>query len=148
MKPQCRLECLERLGDEDGIWVWKRINALFNWLPLAALIEQKILCMHGGIGRCIHRIDQIDELKRPITMEEVCAVPVVFGGHASTHTQASPRSHMRAHPHICFPVVFFSRFYGHQSCNDCPLNVSHPQLHAHPHATHTQWPHTHRAAVC
>lgn len=64
-----RLECLERLGDEDGIWVWKRINALFNWLPLAALIEGKILCMHGGIGRCINRIEQIAELERPITME-------------------------------------------------------------------------------
>eukprot|EP00879_Flechtneria_rotunda_P009230 GHRR01009663.1.p1 GENE.GHRR01009663.1~~GHRR01009663.1.p1 ORF type:complete len:698 (+),score=243.22 GHRR01009663.1:1376-3469(+) len=65
-----RLECLERLGDEDGIWVWKRINSLFNWLPLAALIEGKILCMHGGIGRCINRIDQIAELERPITMED------------------------------------------------------------------------------
>lgn len=65
-----RLECLERLGDEDGIWVWKRINALFNWLPLSALIEGKILCMHGGIGRCIHRIEQIAELERPITMED------------------------------------------------------------------------------
>jgi protein phosphatase len=65
-----RLECLERLGDEDGIWVWKRVNALFNWLPLAALIEGKVLCMHGGIGRCIHRVDQIAELKRPLTMED------------------------------------------------------------------------------
>jgi hypothetical protein len=36
--------------------VWKRINALFNWLPLAALIEGKILCMHGGIGRCINQV--------------------------------------------------------------------------------------------
>lgn len=65
-----RLECLERLGDEEGIWAWKRINQLFNYLPLAALIENKILCMHGGIGRCISKIDQIDQLTRPITMEE------------------------------------------------------------------------------
>jgi diadenosine tetraphosphatase ApaH/serine/threonine PP2A family protein phosphatase len=65
-----RLECLERLGDEDGIWVWKRVNALFNWLPLAALIEGKVLCMHGGIGRSIHRVEQIAELKRPLTMED------------------------------------------------------------------------------
>lgn len=71
-----RLECLERLGDEDGIWVWKRINALFNWLPLAALIEGKILCMHGGIGRCINRIEQIAELERPISMEVRPASPL------------------------------------------------------------------------
>jgi hypothetical protein len=78
----CRLECLERLGDEDGIWVWKRINALFNWLPLAALIEGKILCMHGGIGRCINRIDQIAELERPITMEVGAVLDLHSGGHS------------------------------------------------------------------
>ncbi|KVH94458.1 Kelch-type beta propeller [Cynara cardunculus var. scolymus] len=35
----------------DGIWAWTRFNQLFNHLPLAALIEKKIICMHGGIGR-------------------------------------------------------------------------------------------------
>jgi diadenosine tetraphosphatase ApaH/serine/threonine PP2A family protein phosphatase len=53
------VECLERLGDEDGIWVWQRFNRLFNYLPLAAVIESKILCMHGGIGRCISRVEQV-----------------------------------------------------------------------------------------
>ncbi|CAI5961429.1 unnamed protein product [Closterium sp. NIES-64] len=64
-----RMECIERMGEEGGIWAWHRINQLFNWLPLAALIEHKILCMHGGIGRSIQHVSQIEELKRPITME-------------------------------------------------------------------------------
>ncbi|XP_071705693.1 serine/threonine-protein phosphatase BSL3-like [Rutidosis leptorrhynchoides] len=64
-----RIECIERMGERDGIWVWQRINRLFNWLPLAALIEKKIICMHGGIGRSIDRIEQIENLQRPITME-------------------------------------------------------------------------------
>ncbi|KAI7743478.1 hypothetical protein M8C21_011329, partial [Ambrosia artemisiifolia] len=38
-----RIECIERMGERDGIWVWHRINRLFNWLPLAALIEKKII---------------------------------------------------------------------------------------------------------
>ncbi|KAI7745174.1 hypothetical protein M8C21_019168 [Ambrosia artemisiifolia] len=46
-----RLECIERMGENDGIWAWSRFNQLFNHLPLAALIEKKIICMHGGIGR-------------------------------------------------------------------------------------------------
>ncbi len=40
----------------QGVFVWRRINELFNYLPLAASIEGKILCMHGGIGRSIHKV--------------------------------------------------------------------------------------------
>ncbi|KAL8113104.1 hypothetical protein AgCh_020431 [Apium graveolens] len=64
-----RLECIERMGENDGIWAWTRFNQLFNYLPLAALIEKKIICMHGGIGRSIHSVEQIENLKRPITMD-------------------------------------------------------------------------------
>ncbi|KAG4129725.1 hypothetical protein ERO13_D09G099600v2 [Gossypium hirsutum] len=56
-------------GERDGIWAWHRVNRLFNWLPLAALIEKKIICMHGGIGRSINHVEQIENLQRPITME-------------------------------------------------------------------------------
>ncbi|XP_024968735.1 serine/threonine-protein phosphatase BSL1-like [Cynara cardunculus var. scolymus] len=64
-----RLECIERMGEHDGIWAWQRFNQLFNHLPLAALIENKIICMHGGIGRSIHLVEQIERLERPITMD-------------------------------------------------------------------------------
>ncbi|KAK6929035.1 Calcineurin-like phosphoesterase domain, ApaH type [Dillenia turbinata] len=64
-----RIECIERMGERDGIWTWHRMNRLFNWLPLAATIEKKIICMHGGIGRSINHIQQIENLQRPITME-------------------------------------------------------------------------------
>ncbi|KAH7577466.1 hypothetical protein JRO89_XS01G0254700 [Xanthoceras sorbifolium] len=64
-----RLECIERMGESDGIWAWTRFNQLFNYLPLAALIEKKIICMHGGIGRSIHSVEQIEKLERPITMD-------------------------------------------------------------------------------
>ncbi|KAE8676867.1 Serine/threonine-protein phosphatase BSL2-like protein [Hibiscus syriacus] len=62
-----RIECIERMN--DGIWAWTRFNQLFNYLPLAALIEKKIICMHGGIGRSIHSVEQIEKLERPITMD-------------------------------------------------------------------------------
>ncbi|KAL5709073.1 Serine/threonine-protein phosphatase bsl3 [Ranunculus cassubicifolius] len=69
-----RIECIERMGERDGIWAWHRINRLFNWLPLAALIEKKIICMHGGIGRSINHVEQIESIQRPITMEAGCVV--------------------------------------------------------------------------
>jgi diadenosine tetraphosphatase ApaH/serine/threonine PP2A family protein phosphatase len=59
----------QKQGERDGIWTWHRMNRLFNWLPLAALIEKKIICMHGGIGRSINHVEQIENLQRPITME-------------------------------------------------------------------------------
>ncbi|KAL2991924.1 hypothetical protein AAZX31_10G022400 [Glycine max] len=64
-----RIECIERMGENDGIWAWTRFNQLFNYLPLAALIEKKIICMHGGIGRSINSVEDIEKLKRPITMD-------------------------------------------------------------------------------
>ncbi|ERM93688.1 hypothetical protein AMTR_s00004p00179740, partial [Amborella trichopoda] len=64
-----RIECIERMGENDGIWAWTRFNQLFNTLPLAALIEKKIICMHGGIGRSINFVEQIEKLERPITMD-------------------------------------------------------------------------------
>ncbi|XP_010522672.1 PREDICTED: serine/threonine-protein phosphatase BSL1 isoform X1 [Tarenaya hassleriana] len=64
-----RLECMERMGENDGIWAWTRFNQLFNHLPLAALIEKKIICMHGGIGRSISSVEQIEKIERPITMD-------------------------------------------------------------------------------
>ena len=36
---------------------------------MAALIEKKIICMHGGIGRSINSVEQIEKLERPITMD-------------------------------------------------------------------------------
>lgn len=65
-----RLECLERLGEAEGLRAWNRFNQLFNWLPLAAVIEGRVLCMHGGIGRSIHSMEQIAELQRPLSMED------------------------------------------------------------------------------
>ena len=64
-----RVECVERLGERAGEHAWRRFNSLFEWLPLAAVIEDKVCCMHGGIGRSIETIEQIDQLERPCSME-------------------------------------------------------------------------------
>ena len=64
-----RIECLDRLGETAGTRAWNRFNDMFQWLPLAAVIEDKVACMHGGIGRSITHISQLEELERPLTME-------------------------------------------------------------------------------
>ncbi|CAF3339252.1 unnamed protein product [Rotaria sp. Silwood1] len=42
-------ECLGKFGDILGKEVWDAINGVFDVLPLAAVIDDKILCVHGGI---------------------------------------------------------------------------------------------------
>uniref|UniRef100_A0A7S4AY70 Serine/threonine-protein phosphatase n=1 Tax=Chrysotila carterae TaxID=13221 RepID=A0A7S4AY70_CHRCT len=62
-------ECVERLGSKAaGLEVWRRLNRLFEWMPVAALVNGCILCVHGGIGRCLTSLQQIRDLERPLRM--------------------------------------------------------------------------------
>ena len=36
--------------DRYSLKLWKRFSLCFQFLPVAALIDDKILCMHGGIS--------------------------------------------------------------------------------------------------
>jgi diadenosine tetraphosphatase ApaH/serine/threonine PP2A family protein phosphatase len=42
--------------------VFNKVNELFDWLPLAAVIEDKIICLHGGIGSTLLSVDQIEAI--------------------------------------------------------------------------------------
>lgn len=61
-------ECATRLGEDpqDDDSVFNRLNKLFDWLPLAAIVEEKILCIHGGIGSQLNYIAEIENLERPL----------------------------------------------------------------------------------
>ena len=66
-----RDECVERMGEEQGYLTWYRINTLFNWMPIAATIEDKILCVHGGLGRSLRKVQEIEDgVQRPCTVED------------------------------------------------------------------------------
>ncbi|XP_031274360.1 serine/threonine-protein phosphatase PP1 isozyme 3-like [Pistacia vera] len=59
-------ECKRRFN----VRLWKVFTDCFNCLPVAALIDEKILCMHGGLSPDLHRLDQIRYLPRPIEVPE------------------------------------------------------------------------------
>jgi len=50
-------QCRERFGDDLGYRVWESSNQVFDRLPLSAVIDQDIFCVHGGIPRPIDRDD-------------------------------------------------------------------------------------------
>ncbi len=80
-------ECGNRLGEDpaDPDSVFSKINDMFDWLPLAALIEDKIVCLHGGIGSTLVSLDQIDAIQRPLevihevsTLEQQLVVDILW----------------------------------------------------------------------
>jgi len=54
-------ECRRRYS----IKLWKMFTECFNCLPVAALIDEKILCMHGGLSPELTSLDQIKRIMRP-----------------------------------------------------------------------------------
>ncbi|KAE9615951.1 hypothetical protein Lal_00017649 [Lupinus albus] len=54
-------ECKRRFN----VRLWKIFTDCFNCLPVAALIDGKILCMHGGLSPELQNLNQIKEIQRP-----------------------------------------------------------------------------------
>jgi diadenosine tetraphosphatase ApaH/serine/threonine PP2A family protein phosphatase len=48
-----------------SVKLWRSFTDLFNWLPVAAMIDDKILCMHGGLSPSLKNPNEIDNLQRP-----------------------------------------------------------------------------------
>merc|ERR1712085_104570 len=47
------------------ITLWKKFCDVFNCLPVCGLIDEKILCMHGGLSPEITTMDQVKRIVRP-----------------------------------------------------------------------------------
>lgn len=45
--------------------VWKTFGDCFNCLPVAAIIDDKIICMHGGLSPDLTNLEQITRIMRP-----------------------------------------------------------------------------------
>jgi serine/threonine-protein phosphatase PP1 catalytic subunit len=59
-------ECKRRYS----LKLFKCFNDCFNCLPVSAVINNKILCMHGGLSPELHSLNQINEIRRPTEIPE------------------------------------------------------------------------------
>ncbi|XP_031261956.1 serine/threonine-protein phosphatase PP1-like isoform X2 [Pistacia vera] len=59
-------ECKRRFS----VRLWKIFTDCFNCLPVAALVDDKILCMHGGLSPELESLNQIRAIKRPIDVPD------------------------------------------------------------------------------
>lgn len=54
--------------------MWKYFTDIFDYLPLVALIDDKILCVHGGLSPSTPNIDDIRSLERKQEIPNVGAM--------------------------------------------------------------------------
>jgi len=54
-------ECKRRYSPK----LWKLFTEAFNCMPIAALIDEKIFCMHGGLSPDLKDLKLIKEISRP-----------------------------------------------------------------------------------
>jgi serine/threonine-protein phosphatase PP1 catalytic subunit len=54
-------ECKRRYN----IKTWKKFQDVFNVLPLAAVVDEKIFCIHAGLSPDLQSMTQIQDIQRP-----------------------------------------------------------------------------------
>lgn len=60
-------ECKRR----TNIKTWKIFIDTFNTLPVAAIIAQKIFCVHGGLSPSLNNMNQLRSIQRPTDVPDV-----------------------------------------------------------------------------
>ncbi|KAI5706928.1 serine/threonine-protein phosphatase alpha-2 isoform-like [Diaphorina citri] len=59
-------ECKRRYN----VKLWKTFTECFNCMPVAAIVDEKIFCCHGGLSPYLSSIDQIRRISRPTRVPE------------------------------------------------------------------------------
>ena len=60
-------ELISRMNDDEtNPVIFTKFNDFFDYLPLAAIINDTVLCLHGGIGSNISTISDIEKINRPL----------------------------------------------------------------------------------
>ena len=65
---ECKDKLNENINDKNSIY--KKICDLFDYLPLAAIINNQIICVHSGIGEHVKNISDINSIKKPYNVKD------------------------------------------------------------------------------
>lgn len=59
-------ECKKRYS----LKLWKLFSDCFNCMPIAALVEDRIFCMHGGLSPELMRVEDVNSIQRPVEIPD------------------------------------------------------------------------------
>ncbi|CAH8577264.1 unnamed protein product [Heterobilharzia americana] len=60
-------ECKRRYSTK----LWKVFTDCFNCLPLAALVDSRMFCAHGGLSPDLKKLEQLNEIRRPTEVPDM-----------------------------------------------------------------------------
>jgi diadenosine tetraphosphatase ApaH/serine/threonine PP2A family protein phosphatase len=109
-------ECADRLNEdiEDPNSAFKIINAFFDCLPLAAVIDKSALCIHGGIGSSLHSVEDIKKLHRPIqivhevlSIEHQILIDILWSDPTESDDELGIQANLTRDPHNTGYIVKF-----------------------------------------
>eukprot|EP00929_Paragymnodinium_shiwhaense_P016536 TRINITY_DN12494_c0_g1_i9.p1 TRINITY_DN12494_c0_g1~~TRINITY_DN12494_c0_g1_i9.p1 ORF type:complete len:538 (-),score=87.84 TRINITY_DN12494_c0_g1_i9:284-1897(-) len=67
-----RKECADRLKEDTYApdSTYNMFNDSFDWMAISAIIEDRIICLHGGIGGTIDTVDDLNNIPRPYAIPQ------------------------------------------------------------------------------
>ncbi len=74
--------------------LWKCFQDVFNCLPVAALIDNKIFCCHGGLSPNLRSLEQLKRIPRPAEVQETGKIAFVVIYHLLPTLRSIMRSTM------------------------------------------------------
>lgn len=57
-------ECTKRYSKQ----LWLRFVDVFDMLPIAAVVNERIFCVHGGLSQHLEHVSQIEYIERPVSI--------------------------------------------------------------------------------
>jgi protein phosphatase len=75
-----------------SVAVFEAFCSAFAWMPLVAIVQNRFFCVHGGLGRAIKSIEQIEGIERPIVNDSahVAVKPLLWADPSDSCSRFAP----------------------------------------------------------
>ena len=84
-------DCLQRY-EAQGEKIWTAFCDTFEYMPIAAIVANTSLCIHGGISPSLQNIQQIRDIKRPLKIPLTGLIADLFWSDPSKETEEYGKS--------------------------------------------------------